>query len=78
MFPESILDSQTFAICPTYTIEMNRTFIFREYTEPTAKSSPSYRVFQLAEDLKEQYTKAYPDVERVYTSQVISSKDVEK
>jgi len=56
----------------------NRKFVLMEYSEPTSKSSPpQYRAFQLAEDLKEQYKVAYPDVEQVYTSQVIGSMAVE-
>ena len=50
--------------------DMNRTFVFMEYSLPTGKSS-QYRAPQFAEDLKEQYTAAYPNVEQVYTSQVI-------
>ena len=63
----------------TYTLrynDMERTFIFMEYSEPTAESLP-YRAIQFAEDLKEQYKTAYPNVEQVYTSQVISSMPVE-
>ena len=63
----------------TYTLHYsntNRTFIFMEYSAPTAKSLP-YRALQLAEDLKEQYKTAYPNVEQVYTSQVIGSIAVE-
>ncbi len=68
---------------PTYTLHygnVTRTFIIREYSDPTAKSSvksSQYRLIQLAEDLKEQYKTAYPNVEEVYTSQVIGSMTVE-
>ena len=54
----------------------NRTFIFMEYQEPIVKSS-QYRTYQFAEDLKEQYKTAYPNIEQVYTSQVIGSLTVE-
>lgn len=63
----------------TYTLhyhDVNRTFIFMEYSEQASKSSPS-RVFQLAEDLKEQYKTDYPNVEQVYSSQVIGSMAIE-
>ncbi len=56
--------------------DVNRTFIFMEYSEPTVKSS-QYHAYQFAEDLKEQYKTAYPNVEQLYTSQVIGSMAVE-
>ncbi|MCK9624980.1 MAG: hypothetical protein M0R23_00735 [Bacteroidales bacterium] len=54
----------------TYTLhysDMNRTFILMEYNEPAGK----YRATQFAEDLMDQYKTDYPNVEQVYTSQVI-------
>jgi len=63
----------------TYTLHYsnaNRTFVFMEYGEPTAESLP-YRALQLVEDLKEQYKTVYPNVEQVYTSQLIGSVAVE-
>jgi len=63
----------------TYTLHynaVNRIFILMEYSESTAKSS-QYRAIQFAEDIKEQYKMAYPNVEQVYTSQVIGSLAVE-
>jgi len=66
----------------TYTLNYNnvtRTFIFMEYSESVLKSSPTnlYRQLQFAEDLKEQYKAEYPNVDRVYTSQVLGSMAVE-
>ncbi len=66
----------------TYTLHysnVDRTFIFMEYSEPVLKSAPTgyYGQFQFAEDLKEQYKAEYPNVEQVYTSQVLGSMAVE-
>ena len=65
----------------TYTLhygDINRTFILMNYSESALKSTPpGYIKFQFAEDLKEQYITAYPNVEQVYTSQVIGSMEVE-
>lgn len=66
----------------TYTLHYNnvtRTFIFMEYSESVLKSSPTnlFRQLQFAEDLKEQYKAEYPNVDRVYTSQVLGSMAVE-
>jgi hypothetical protein len=65
----------------TYTLhygDSNRIFILMEYSEPTGKSSPvEYRAVQFAEDLKERYKAEYPNVEQVYTSQVIGSMTIE-
>jgi len=63
----------------TYTLrynDVNRTFIFMVYSKPTGQSA-QYQPAQFAEDLKEQYKTAYPNVEQVYTSQVISSMTIE-
>ena len=63
----------------TYTLhysDVNRTFIFMEYREPTGKST-SYRALQLAEDLKDQYKTDYPNVEQVYTSQEIGNMTID-
>ena len=66
----------------TYTMhysDMKRTFIITKYSEPINKSTGDYYgQFQFAEDLKEQYKTAYPNVEQVYTSQVIGSATVEQ
>lgn len=56
--------------------DMNRTFIFMEYEGVTGQTS-ELRAVQFAEDLKEQYQNAYPNVEQVYSSQVIGSMAVE-
>lgn len=59
----------------TYTLHYsneNHTFIFMEYGEPTGESS-QYRALQFAEDLKEKYQTVYPNVEQVYTSQIVGS-----
>ena len=65
----------------TYTMHyssQNRTFILMKYSEPVLKSTGDYYgQFQLAEDIKEQYKTAYPNVEQIYTSQVIGSMAVE-
>ena len=59
----------------TYTMHysgLNRSFILMKYSESVLKSTRDYYgQAQLAEDLKEQYKAAYPNVEQVYTSQVI-------
>ena len=63
----------------TYTLHYNnenRTFIFMEYGEPTGESS-QYQALQLAEDIKSQYQTVYPNVEQVYTSQIIGSMAIE-
>ncbi|MFA6727619.1 MAG: hypothetical protein WCS17_05310 [Prevotella sp.] len=57
--------------------DVNRTFIFMEYTESVTRSTSAFRAVQFAEDLKEQFKTAYPNVEQVYTSQVIESIVVE-
>ena len=61
----------------TYTLHyngLNRTLLFLEYKSKGAiVRSVEYRTYQLAEDLKEQYKTDYPNVEEVYTSQVIGS-----
>ena len=54
---------------------LNRTFIFMEY-KGTAAQSVEHHTYQLAEDLKEQYKTDYPNVEQVYTSQIIGSKTI--
>lgn len=64
----------------TYTMQysgLNRTFILMKYSEPVIKSTEYYGQFQFAEDLKEKYKTVYPNVEQVYTSQVIGSEAVE-
>lgn len=65
----------------TYTMHyngLNRTFILTKYSQVVLKSiGDYYGQFQFAEDLTEQYKTAYPNVEQVYTSQVISSMSVE-
>ncbi|MCE5227849.1 MAG: hypothetical protein LLG05_18575 [Porphyromonadaceae bacterium] len=63
----------------TYTLhyrDINRIFILMEYSEPTGQSS-EYQDLQFAEDLKDQYKTDYPNVEQVYTSQVISNMTIE-
>lgn len=63
----------------TYTLhynDTNRSFIFTNYSELRAVSS-QYHTYQFVEDLKEQYKTTYPNVEQVYTSQVIGSMAVE-
>lgn len=56
----------------------DRTFIFMEYRKPIIKSSQAeYRPLQFAEDLKDQYETEYPNVEQVYTSQIIKSMAIE-
>ncbi len=55
--------------------DINHTFM-RWLSKPTGQSS-EYQPGQLAEDLTEQYKTAYPDVEQVYTSQIIGSTAVE-
>ena len=61
----------------TYTLHyngLNRTLLFLEYKSKGAiVRSVEYRTYQLAEDLTEQYKTDYPNVEQVYTSQVIGS-----
>ncbi|WP_139785047.1 hypothetical protein [Parabacteroides sp. Marseille-P3160] len=56
--------------------DINRTFIFMKYSEPTVESLP-YMAVQFAEDLKDQYKTDYPNVEQVYTSQVIGDMTIE-
>nr|WP_320059719.1 hypothetical protein [uncultured Bacteroides sp.] len=51
---------------------LNRTLLFLEYRGAIVRSV-EYRTYQLAEDLTEQYKTDYPNVEQVYTSQVIGS-----
>jgi len=69
-------DGQNFSYS-TYTLHyngLNRTLLFLEYKSTGAVArSVEYRTYQLAEDLKEQYKTDYPNVEEVYTSQVIGS-----
>ena len=63
----------------TYTMHYNNenhTFIFMEYSEPAGESS-QYRALQFAEDLKEQYQTIYPNVEQVYTSQIVGGLAIE-
>jgi hypothetical protein len=63
----------------TYTLhysDVSRTFIFPGSTTPTSQSS-KYPASQLSEDLTEQYKTAYPNLEQVYTSQIIGYKAVE-
>lgn len=55
--------------------ESNRTFT-RWLSKPTGQST-NYQSAQLIEDLGVQYQTAYPNVEQVYTSQVIGSMAVE-
>lgn len=50
--------------------DSDRTFIQTIYNEPTSKSV-QYRLYQFGEDLKEKFQSAYPNVEQVYTSQII-------
>lgn len=62
----------------TYTLHysgLNRTFIFMKYSDSVLKSTPTdyYGQYQFAEDLIEHYKTGYPDVEQVYTSQIIGS-----
>ena len=45
--------------------DINHTFIFMKYSEPASQST-GYGLIQFAEDLKEQYKTAYPNVEQVY------------
>jgi hypothetical protein len=48
------------------------------YSGPVLKSTPpEYGQFLFAEDIKEQYKTAYPNVEQVYTLQVIGSMVIE-
>lgn len=57
----------------TYTLhynDMNRTFIFMEYVE-LKNQTPEFRTIQFAENLKEQYKAEYPNVEQIYTSQIL-------
>jgi len=66
----------------TYTLNYNnvtRTFILMKYSDPVLKSTPpgNYGQAQFAEDLKEQYKAEYPNVDQVYTSQVLGSMTVE-
>ena len=65
----------------TYTMHyngLNRTFILTKYSQVVLRSTGDYYgQFQFAEDLTEQYKTAYPNVEQVYTLQMISSMDVE-
>ncbi|MDR2138923.1 MAG: hypothetical protein LBP50_05190 [Tannerella sp.] len=78
-FKETVVgnDSRNVAITLYYS-DTERTFVFREYEEPAVRSSPrEYRAVQFAEDLTEQYQTAYPNVEQVYTSQVIGSMTTE-
>ena len=56
--------------------DISHTFSFMKYSEPATQST-GYGLTQFAEDLKEQYKTAYPNVEQVYTSQVIGSTAVE-
>gem|GEM_PF-257287 len=60
----------------TFTMHYNgqiRTFVLTKYSQVVLKSTGDYYgQGQFAEDLKEQYKMAYPNVEQVYTSQVIS------
>jgi hypothetical protein len=63
----------------TYVLHYNdtvRTFIFMNYDKPVVRTSPPVDI-QLAEDLKEQYLADYPNVEQVYTSQIIGRITVE-
>jgi len=63
----------------TYTIHysgLNRTYILTKYSESVLKSTEYFVQYQFAEDLKEQYKIAYPNVEQVYSSQVIGSMSV--
>lgn len=53
--------------------EYNRTFILMAYKPVRSE----YLSAQLAEDLKDQYITDYPNVEQVYTSQVISRRSVD-
>lgn len=53
--------------------DMDRTFVFMEYNEPATLSSSGFRAVQFAEDLKEQFKTTYPNIDQVYTSQVIAS-----
>jgi hypothetical protein len=55
--------------------DINHTFI-RWLSKPTGQSS-EYQPGQFVEDLKAQYQTAYPNVEQVFTSQVIGSLLVE-
>ena len=55
--------------------DINHKFV-RWLTKPTGQS-PEYQPAQFSEDLKEQYKTAYPNVEQVYTSQIIGSTAVE-
>jgi len=67
-------DGQNFSYY-TYTLHykgLNRTLLFQEYIGAVARSV-EFRTYQLAEDLKEQYKTDYPNVEQVYTSQVIGN-----
>ena len=62
----------------TYTLhygDMNHTFIYPGDT--TSASQSSKYPAQFSEDLKEQYKTAYPNLEKVYTSQIIGYKAVE-
>ncbi|MEA4840736.1 MAG: hypothetical protein VB110_07010 [Bacteroidales bacterium] len=65
----------------TFTMHYNgqiRTFVLTKYSQVVLKSTGDYYgQGQFAEDLKEQYKMAYPNVEQVYTSQVIGSVAVE-
>lgn len=51
----------------------DRTFIFMYYTAPSPKSI-GYVQYQFAEDLKDRFIGEYPEVEYVYSSQVIAIK----
>jgi len=48
-----------------------------KYSQVVKPTGGYYGQGQFAEDLKEQYKTAYPNVEQVYTSQVISSMPAE-
>lgn len=59
----------------TYTLHYkntDRTFLLMQYSGQVTKSI-GYQTIQFAEDLKGQYETEYPNVEQVYTSQIIRS-----
>jgi hypothetical protein len=77
--PGSKDDGSFYTTC-TFTLHyngMDRIFSL-EYSKPAVKTSPpEYGVYQLVEDLTERYQAAYPQVEQVYTSQLIGSMTAE-